>query len=62
MEHLNGVYEQSATSCLMVTQTNCVPGAEVVSMAHRGSKHTSAMLDRTDQTDRAMELVLATPT
>ena len=43
-DSLNGVCEQSATSCLMVTHTISILGARVVSMAHRGSEHSSTML------------------
>ena len=45
-----------------MVQTHCIPGAGVVSMAHRGSEYTSAILDRAESTDRTMELVLDTPT
>ena len=34
----------------------------MVSMAHRGSEHASAILDWATQIGRATELVLATPT
>ena len=44
-----------------MTQAHCVPGIGAVSMACRGSEHTSAVLDRVEQTDRTVELVLAMP-
>ena len=51
-DSLNGVSEQSAASCLMVTQTSSILGARVVSMAHRGSEHNSIMLDGVEPTGK----------
>ena len=48
-EHLDGFCEQCVINCLMVTYTHCVPGTGVLSMAHRGSDHTSTMLDWADK-------------
>ena len=53
--------EQHVTNCLMTTWIHCIPGAGVVYVACRGGEHVSAMLDWAEQTGRAMELVLATP-
>lgn len=41
-EHLTGVCEHHATSCLMATKICSVPG--VVSMVHRGGMYTSSIL------------------
>ena len=47
MKHLNGVFKQSATTCLMTTETGCVPKNGAVSNAFRGSKQfRHAGLDR----------------
>ena len=45
-EHLNGVCEQHAINCLMMTKTHCIPGAGVMSMACRaGGEHAYVMCD-----------------
>ena len=59
--NLNAVYEQSATNCLMVVETCCVPRAGVVSMAFRGGEHTSAMLDWVEPKSKASALIIAMP-
>ena len=60
IKHLNGVCEQSATSCLLIIWTHCVPVAGAVTMACRvGSKHTSTMLDMLEPKGKAAVLALA---
>ena len=44
---------------LMATQTHCVLRARVESMACRGGKHASVMLDGAEPTETVTELVLA---
>ena len=52
MDHLNGVCEQSVTTCLMATLTCYVPKNGAMYLALRGGKHASAMLDWMKQADR----------
>lgn len=58
-ELLNGDFEQSATSYSMMTGICCTPEARTMSIAHRESEHTSAMLEGERPTGRASALVLA---
>ena len=58
-ELLNGDFEQSATSYLMMTWIYCTPDAGAMSLAHRESEHTSAMLEGERSTGSASALVLA---
>ena len=44
-EHLNGICEQSATTCLRATETHCVPENETLNMVRRGGEQTSCKLD-----------------
>ena len=58
-KHLNGVWEQNATTCLMSTETLCVSENGAMCMAHRGSEQASTMLDWVEPTVKTTELVLA---
>ena len=48
MEHLNGVCEQSATTCLMNTQTYYDLTLDLDIMALRGNVQTSNLSDHTE--------------
>ena len=59
-EHLNGVCEQSATSCLMAKQTHCITGSGAISNAHSVvGKQTHAILDMAEPNSKAATLDLA---
>ena len=58
MKHLNEVYEESTTNCLIATQTHCVLENGAMHMVLRGSGHAFDMLDWAEPTGRTEELVL----